>query len=301
MILSRMPKNYIFLMGRLLGTVAYTLLVPYRKIVRRNIAFAFPEWDSNRVRRHARNVFINLSITFFEICYFFLSGKEEILKNIQMKGDPKALKLLNNPKGTILISAHLGNWEMGPLFASCYLQYPLILVARKVRPRLLNKLVDKMRSRFGNTILDKKNALVPIKQSIRDGHVIGLLVDQGTTFAEGVETTFFGHKVTATPVVALLARRYRCPVIPAFCVREADGNLSALFSSPLPLKKSDDFRADLTENTQIMINAIEDAIRKYPDQWFWFHKRWKRFYPWLYPEYQARRRRRKERKGKRKK
>ena len=87
--------------------------------------------------------------------------------------------------------------------------------------------------------------------------------------------------------------------MPAFCIREADSTLTLVAKPPLALKKTEDLRADLRENTQIMTSAIEKAVRAYPEQWFWVHKRWKRHYPYLYPEDLTRRQRRKEKKRRR--
>jgi len=63
---------------------------------------------------------------------------------------------------------------------------------------------------------------------------------------------------------------------------------------PLKLHKTDDVRADLQTNTQIMTDSVEKLIRLYPEQWLWFHKRWKRHHPNLYPEDLARRQRQRE-------
>ena len=93
---------------------------------------------------------------------------------------------------------------------------------------------------------------------------------------------------------ALLAQRYGSAVLPAYCVRERDGRLVVHVAPPVPIQKTKDSQADLQANTQMMTDAIEKAVRAYPDQWFWFHKRWKRYYPHLYPEDLARRKRRRE-------
>lgn len=131
---------------------------------------------------------------------------------------------------------------------------------------------------------------------LRQGNILGLLIDQGTKFSEGVEVTFLGKTVTATPAAALLARRYNSPVLPGFCVREKDNSLTLIVKPPLNLQKTKDSRADLRVNTQIMTDAIEEAVRAYTEQWFWFHKRWKRHYPHLYPEDIARRQKRRQKK-----
>ena len=83
--------------------------------------------------------------------------------------------------------------------------------------------------------------------------------------------------------------------MPMFCIREPDGGLRIEVKPPLEIRRSGDLRVDLVANTQRVNDAVEQVVRQYPEQWFWVHKRWKKFYPELYPEYQERRRRRKER------
>ena len=195
-----------------------------------------------------------------------------------------------------MISAHIGNWEMAVLRFSIQSEKPLVAVARKLEPEILDRWILRLRTSFGTIILDKKGALSKMARMLRQGNALGLLIDQGTKRSEGVEVSFFGHTVTATPAAALLARRYGCPVLTSFCIREKDSRLTMVVEPPLSLVKTDDSRADLQANTQIMTDAIEKAVRAYPDQWFWFHKRWKRHYPHLYPEDLARRQRKRDRK-----
>jgi KDO2-lipid IV(A) lauroyltransferase len=198
---------------------------------------------------------------------------------------------MKSPKGVILVSAHLGNWEMAHLFASCYLQKPLVLVARPIESRSFNRWINGIRSRFGNVVFDKKRALPKMARALQQGRPLGLLIDQGTKLSMGVEVTFFGRTTTATPAAALLARRYNVPVVPAFCIREADARLTLLVKPPVNLQRTGDPDADLKANTQRMTSVIEEVIESYPEQWLWLHKRWKRHHAYLYPEDTAIRRR----------
>ena len=133
-------------------------------------------------------------------------------------------------------------------------------------------------------------------QTLRDGKILALMIDQGTKISEGVELKFYGKKVTVTPAAAMLALRCKSPVLPVFCIREEDQKLTIIIEPPVGLVRTKDLRDDLRTNAQIMTDAIENAVRRYPDQWLWLHKRWKRFYPDLYPEYIARRKRRRAKK-----
>lgn len=274
--------------------VAYFLDSRHRRIVKRNLHFAHPQWPPNRIRRLAKRVFQSVGVTFAEICQMTCFSTEDIVRRVRIKGEENLLSCMKSPKGVILISAHLGNWEMAHLSASCYLQKPLVLVARRIEWQRLDRWMNNLRSRFGSVVLDKRHALGRMARALKGGGVLGLLIDQGTRQSEGVEVRFFGRTTTATPAAALLARRYKSVVLPAFCVREKDGRLTLVVEAPLSLQRTQDPGADLRENTQRMTSALEAAVRANPEQWFWFHKRWKRHYPYLYREDLAVRRRRKE-------
>ncbi|MCK4486556.1 MAG: hypothetical protein KAU38_07330 [Desulfobacterales bacterium] len=292
--IANIPQKRIAGVGKLLGMLVYLADLRHRRIVRRNLQFTHPEWSLDRIRRLSERIFQHLGVTVLEICQMTCFSREDILRKVRIRGKENLFNAVESPKGVIMISAHLGNWEMAPLFVSCYLQKPLLLVARQIQSKTLDRWIHRLRSNFGNIILNKKRALPKMARTLLQGKALGLLIDQGTKLSRGVEVTFFGRTATATPVAALLARRYDCPVLPVFCIREADAGLTLVVEPPLTLKRTEDLRADLKANTQIMTSAIEKAVRAYPEQWFWFHKRWKRHYPYLYPEDLARRQRRKE-------
>jgi KDO2-lipid IV(A) lauroyltransferase len=293
--MAEIPRKHILKFGRLIGRLAYFLDVPHRRIVRRNLAFAYPDWTGQQIEQISRRIFQNLGITFLEILQLFTLSREDILARIQVVGLEHLLRAQQSKEGLIIVSGHLGSWEMGLLYACCILEKPSLGVAKKIRFAPLNHRIHRLRTRFGLKLVYKKGAMPEMRKMLRRGGILGLLVDQSRR-SEGVEVTFFGHKVTATPAAAFLAIRCKCPVLPIFCVREPNGQLIMEVNSPLEMKRTGDLRTDLQINTQIITDAVEETVRKYPDQWFWVHKRWKKFYPELYPEYQARRKRRRAKK-----
>ncbi len=293
-LIVKIPQKHIVGFGKLLGRIAYLLDGSHRRIVRRNLAFAYPAWSRLKIKKTSRHIFQNFGITFFEFFQLAALSKDDILNRTRIIGQENLQCALARKKGLVIVSAHLGNWEMALQYGCCFLQQPILGVAKKIRFAPLNRWVHRLRSRLGNKIIYKKGALTEMRQTLRRGGVLVLLVDQSRR-SEGVDVTFFSHKVTATPAAAFLAIRCKSPVLPIFCVRNANGRLTVEVKPPLEMKRTDDFRSDVQTNTQIITDAIEEEVREYPDQWFWMHKRWKKYYPHLYPEYQARRKRRHQR------
>ena len=272
--------------------LAYFVDGRHRSIVKTNLKFTHPQWPRETISRLSRQVFQNLATTLFSILQINCFTRRQILSAVKIRGEENLRKAFEDSGGAILISAHLGNWEMGILFCSLYMDQPMVLVARPIEFGVIDRWLHRFRTRFGNVIIDKKNALPHLKRALRQGSVVGLMIDQEPKHKDGVDVDFMGRTVSTTPAVALMARRYGVPVFPTYCVREKDGGLTVVMEPPLNLQKTADIRSDVQTNTQTMTWAIQKAVRAYPDQWFWCHKRWKKYYPDLYKDLLARQKRR---------
>ena len=293
-IIGKIPRRHIMALGRLLGNAAYYLDVPHRRIVRRNLKFAHPDWTDDQIETLSRRVFQNLGISLFEFLQLATLSREQLLRSIRVVGQENLQTALQSKNGFIIVSAHLGSWETGMLWLCCFVRRPILGVAKKIRFAPLNRWVTGLRTRFGVEIVEKKGAMPEMRRMLRRGGIVGLLVDQSRR-SEGVDVDFFGHRVTTTPAAAFLAIRCNSPLVPIFCIRDDSGRLTVMVQSPLEMKRTGDLRTDIQSNTQAITAVVEKAIRRYPGQWFWVHKRWKKYYPQLYPEYQARRERRHQR------
>jgi KDO2-lipid IV(A) lauroyltransferase len=290
--IASVPHKHIATIGRVLGMLMYGIDVRHRRIVRRNLKFVYPEWPPWRVKKISQRIFQNLGITILEIFQMICFSRNEILDKVKIRGEEHLMKAMQKNKGAILISAHLGNWEIVSLFWPLYFNVPITVVARQLQNKIINQWTHGLRTRFGSRVIYKDDALPEMTRVLRNGKILAILIDQGIKSSLGVKIKFFNKLVTATPAASLLAMRCNSPVLPGFCTRNEDGVFTVTLEPPLVLKRTGDLKADLRANTQIMTNAIEKMVRKYPEQWFWVHKRWRKYYPHLYPEDMNRRRRR---------
>jgi KDO2-lipid IV(A) lauroyltransferase len=294
--ITEIPRHLIINSGKLLGLLFYSLAIPHRRLVRRNLQFCYPEWSAKEIRELSRRIFMNFGITLVEMLQCTFMSHEEVLNALRVEGEENFNKAFKTNRGIVIFSAHMGNWEVG-LHITNYYGKPMLGVAAKTRYGWADILLSRSRNRLGNTIIDKKGALPKITEGLRRGEVIGMLIDQSRR-KHGVEVTFFGRKATASPAAALLALRCNSLVLPAFCVRRSDGQLTIQVKTPFELTRTGDLRSDIQSNTQRMIDVVEAMVRTYPDQWFWLLKPWKVHYPNLYSEWDARRRKRKAKKKK---
>jgi KDO2-lipid IV(A) lauroyltransferase len=292
--ITKIPRQLIINSGKLLGLLFYSLAIPHRRLVRRNLQFCYPEWSAKEIRELSRRIFMNFGITLVEMLQCTFMSHEEVLNALRVEGEENFNKAFKSNRGIVIVSAHMGNWEVG-LHITNYYGKPMLGVAAKTRYGWADIFLSRSRNRLGNTIIDKKGALPKITEGLRRGEVIGMLIDQSRR-KHGVEVTFFGRKATASPAAALLALRCNSLVLPAFCVRRSDGQLTIQVKTPFELTRTGDLRSDIQSNTQRMIDVVEEMVRTYPDQWFWLLKPWKVHYPNLYSEWDARRRKRKAKK-----
>jgi Kdo2-lipid IVA lauroyltransferase/acyltransferase len=288
--IANIPKRHIVKTGRLLGILMYFLDGPHRRLVRRNLQFCYPDRSRHQISELRKEVFKNAGITFLEIWQMACFSREQLLDAVKhLQGLEHLVNALKQNRGAVVFSAHLANWELGFIYFGCYLGRPLTGVARHLRLPRLDRWFYRLRTRFGNKIIFKKGALPEMRQILRNGEILALTLDQ-SRHKQAIEVMFFGHRATVTPAAAMLSMRCKSPVIPIFCSREPDGSLTIHIAPPLKMEKTGDLRADLRTNTQKMVDAMEAMIRRYPDQWIWFQRPWKKTYPQLYPEWAARRR-----------
>jgi KDO2-lipid IV(A) lauroyltransferase len=159
---------------------------------------------------------------------------------------------------------------------------PLHVVYRVLDAAFMDRFVQEYRSRFGAVMIpNQRAAMRKIYAALKKGCPVGLLMDQSADFDDGVFADFFNHRAATNIGMAVLALKSGAPVVPFFLIRRPDG-FHAVFGPELPLIKTGDHTKDIEENTQLYNHVIEAYVRRFPDQWFWVHQRWKNlpFCPW---------------------
>jgi Kdo2-lipid IVA lauroyltransferase/acyltransferase len=172
-------------------------------------------------------------------------------------------------KGVLFATLHLGAWELSA-FSHALMAEPMHVVVRPLDNPLLDRFVEARRAASGNIILRKKEAARGIYQALKDNRAVGILVDQNVGLDEGIFVNFFGRKACVSPTFARLAARTGAVVIPGYAIWSPDERKFVLrFDEPVGIT------GNMLIDTQRIQNALERAIRAYPDQWLWIHRRWK--------------------------
>ncbi len=106
--------------------------------------------------------------------------------------------------------------------------------------------------------------------------MVGILIDQREKRSQGVEVEFFGRKASTTPASAFFALKTGATVVPVYAIRLEGWRHRFVAEPPVELIKTGDKAEDIRVNTQRHTEVLESIVRRYPDQWFWVHRRWER-------------------------
>jgi KDO2-lipid IV(A) lauroyltransferase len=205
-----------------------------------------------------------------EACIFFFRPPARLFSRVELRGVDNLVGAAAQGRGVLILTAHLGNWEL--LAASSTLTpVPPSAIVRPLDDPLLDAILERLRTRGGFEVIAKRHALADIRDALRRGRMIGVLLDQNASRREGVFVPFFGIPASTSKGLALIALRTGAPVVPGFIRREATGRHVVEFHPVLTPPVANDPLA----YTRTFNEVIEAAIRRVPDQWFWVHRRWK--------------------------
>jgi len=265
--------------GTLLGRLIFRIDTRHRHIAMENIDRAF-DFSPEEKERFALRVFENLGMVLFETAWSLTRNERQLSKYFRIIGAEIIHYAYQEGKGIMALTAHFGNWEL-LTFVAALLRHPLNIVYRPLDFKPLEQFICHIRTRFGGEQIPKKKAFRRVIKSLARKEMVGLLMDQNVAMREGVFADFFGHPACTNTGLALLALKTKAPVVPVFLAREEHG-FTAYFLPPLPLMETGDRIKDVENNTAQYNQVIESFVRKYPQQWFWVHRRWntKPFYPW---------------------
>jgi KDO2-lipid IV(A) lauroyltransferase len=275
-LLNVLPNRLALRLGAAGGRLICAIDGRHRRIVQEQLRMAFPEWSTSQIRRISRACYEQFGRSTAEFARLGRADRESILSNVTVEGREHLDQALAAGRGVLFLTAHLGNWELMAVVCNL-LGYRLYPVARPLDNPWLNRLIDRIRSRYGSTVISKKEESAPrdLVQALHDGSCVGILLDQNMAAYDGVFVNFFGRPACTAKGLALIARRTGAPVVPAFITREADGRHRILILPPVEFSHGRDVKADVITNTARCTAIIERMVRQYPEQWLWMHRRWK--------------------------
>lgn len=246
------------------------LAVPkLRRVAMRNFELVLPELPAAERPARVNACFRSLARVLTAVAKFPDINRSNVHKWIRYEGYEHFEAALRRGKGVLFATGHLGNWELSA-YAHALMSQPMSFVVRPLDNPLLDSLATRLRQSSGNTVIGRKDLIRPILRALQANGAVGILADQNVAAGEGVFVDFFGRKACVDAGLARLAARTGAAVIPGFALwSDAEGGYILKFSPALPII------GDEAVDTQTVQSALEQAIRDYPDQWLWIHRRWK--------------------------
>lgn len=257
--------------GRLFGQLAAKRL---RRVGMRNLEIAFPEADEAQRRKILRGCFESLGRQLGLVSRLPRLSLENLPEIISVEGIEHCAAAYATGRGVLFFTAHFGGWEAAhfPISAA---GFPINIIIRQIDNPLIEAFVNNLRTRFGARTIDKKKSARGMFRLLKSGEIVGVLADLNMQEHEGVFVDFFGVPASTTVAVAKLALRSNAVVLPFFAVWRPERRKYVLqIEPPVQFNPTGDDEADTRELTQQVTKIIEDYARRYPDQWFWIHKRW---------------------------
>ncbi len=234
---------------------------------------SLPELSDAEASATLDGMYRNLALNILEIMRMYGGATEELDQLMTIEGEEIVRAALQRGRGAMILTAHLGNFDLLAMFAA-HRHYPLTIVSKKLKNATVNQIWSTLRERFGVNILFVHNAARGCLKALRANGLVGFLLDQNRPLYQGVFVQFFGQTASTSPGLAVLAAQAQAPVIPVFMSRRPDGT-HHLQILPLIEPPPDREPATILRYTQIYTTVTERAIRQHPDQWTWIHRRWK--------------------------
>ena len=274
-ILGLLPRPLARGAGIFLAQLVYFLHVRLRRVGMRNLELAFPEKSRGERAKILRGEFTSLGRQLAEVCQFPRYTLKNVNNVIMYDGFENYEKAFARKKGVLFLTAHFGGWELSA-FAHSMHGHPMHIVMRHMDNIYLDRLIRSYRTMHGNTTVDKDEFVRGLLEAMRNGEVVGILMDTNMTPPQGIFVNFFDIPACTASGLARIALRTDAAVVPGFTIWDpALRKYRLRFDPAVNLVRTGDNEADIVANTQIFTKIIEDYVRKYPEQWLWVHRRWK--------------------------
>lgn len=264
--------------GARLGAFGYAPFGIRRAVVERQLSAAFPELDRAEIERIARASYAHLGRTSIETAILPSYSSSRILDLFEaVNGWDIVERLMAKGNGLIVVTGHLGNWELGGAYLAAR-GLPIDAVARHMANPLFDRYLTKTRERIGMSIVHDEAAVRRVPRSLRSGRAVAFLTDQGTIGLASTWVPFFGRLAKTPRGPAVFALRLDTPVVFGVAIRQPSGRYVLSFEE-IDTTATGDREADVDRIVADYTNALERWVRRAPEQYFWHHRRWKHQQP----------------------
>ncbi|QPH94162.1 lipid A biosynthesis lauroyl acyltransferase [Campylobacter concisus] len=273
-----LPSSLQNLLAKFLAFAFMKLKKKRFHIVMTNLDLAFGETKSKEEKLEiAKKCYYNFA-KYLGINFILNQNttKQKILKQVVFKNEHFLLDAIKSGRPIIVTTAHFGQWEIFPLAVAAHFG-PSSVLGRKLDSSVMDKILRANRAQFDVELIDKDGGAKDILKALKARRIVGILVDQNTAPKDGIKVQFFGKDVLHTPAASVLAQKTNALIINAFIYQKGENLNEICFEEPIDISTFDKEDA-VQKATQMQCSACEEMVRARPEEYFWFHQRFKRFY-----------------------
>lgn len=269
-----LPMPMVLSLGRGLGTLSRLLSKKRYRVALKNLRIAYGDTLSDAERqRIARESFRHFGMFSVEVIKYGFLTQEEVDRRIHVAQDEFAEfeKMMEQKKGCLFLMAHLGNFEVMSRWITAR-GYTVIALARETRDRGTTELMTRIRERSGIQVITIGQSLKPVMVGLKKNACVAIICDQN---AADVFVPFFGQPTGTVDGPARIALKMGTPMVFPYCVRDGKGGFLVGAKGTYFAEPTGDEAADVERVMTVVNSRLEESIREYPEQWLWFHDRWK--------------------------
>jgi len=273
--LTRMSWDRADRVSRTLGALGYLISRRYRRVSIANLRAAFPDMSDREAKMLTGQVFRNFTRALIEFFIVRRFDKSDIERVTELNGAEHIDEALRRGKGCIILTAHMGNWEVLAR-RLVYAGYPLSVIARDSDDPTMTGVVNEARKQGGYRVLSRDSSVMSAMRALKRNELVGILPDQNT-MGNCVFVEFFGRPAATAAGAALFAIRTGASIVPVFARWDGETRRYTGFAqSPIEVDLTGDVEKDTYTITAAYTSVIEAEIRRDPAQWLWLHNKWKR-------------------------
>ncbi len=272
--LHGLPRAWARSLGALCGMVAFWSFERLRSVGRQNLRLAFPEMTEVKREQILRSEYRQLGHHLAEFALMSRYDRKTVAGWIRYDGLEHFERASRKGKGVLVLTGHLGAWELSSFFHSL-MGYPMGMVIRRLDNPWVDEYVNAIRCLHGNRVLHKDDFARGLISEMKAGRTVGILMDTNMTPPQGTFVPFFGVPACTGSGLARIARKTGAAVLPGFLFEEPGGSYRLHFGEELQVETTNDTERDVLVNTGRFTAVLEEYIRQYPEQWLWMHRRWK--------------------------
>ena len=270
---STLPEGGADAFGKHVGRLLHRMGIR-RELVEENLRLAFPEKDRDWVERTTLAAYEHLGREAAAMMRLSKLDSRAVIERTTTIGWEQMEAALSLGRGVLLVTGHYGNWEIAAASVAAR-GIPIAAIVRRQGNRLVDARLQDLRRNLGVETIYQGDAPTRVPRILRKNGVVGIVGDQDAR-RKGLFVPFFGRPASTHRGPALFAMRLNAPVFSSIARRVSDTEVKyEVAGERVDYERTGDLDADVEALTAELARRLERQIRIAPEQYFWFHRRWK--------------------------